>query len=157
MIGSLQVLFVGTPETHWHMRNSLLAWQPGSKPLMTSGVIELSDLLLSERVCVAVLHDTLSEIELKSCAAYIRHHWSCACILLIHERADMLDDPMYDERIQPNPSPTTLCAAIERLALYAQERTEPRKNTKLHDRRPPAFTTEVRMYQHFCLPMKTRT
>lgn len=76
---------------------------------------DVTELYRSEKVELAILHDSLSPRELRGCAADIRRRWPRAGILLIRWRAD-IDDPLYDERVPPGSPRTDLTAAIERLA-----------------------------------------
>ena len=77
---------------------------------------DISSLFRSERVDVAILHDSLSRRDFRAFAADIRRRWPKADILIICGAADVIDDPLYDERI-PHSSPCDeLVAALERLA-----------------------------------------
>lgn len=122
MTCTLHVLFVGSIETHEPVWKALFTWRPTCRLLTASGIANLSDFSASENVSVAILHDTLSVDEMQNCSTYIRHHWSYARILLIHSRADVLDDPLYDERILPGASAGTLLGMLERLEAGAQPR-----------------------------------
>ena len=115
MTSALHVLSVGSAEAHDHLREILLS-RPSWLLVVASEVWDLSALLVRRDADVVILHDTLSSAELRSCSVYIRHHWPSAKILLIHARAEILDDPMYDERIPPGFLPERLLTTIERLA-----------------------------------------
>jgi len=113
MTNMSRVLFIGAIETHECVKNILLAWRPACQLFMVSGIETLFDFTALEQIRVAILHDSLSVDEIQNCAAYVRHHWSDARILLIHMRTDVLDDPLYDERIQPEASADELLDALE--------------------------------------------
>lgn len=119
MTTPLVVLSLGTQESNNSIHDELFPRKECQFFAATS-VWDLSAILTSAKVDVAVLHSTLSPGELRSCAAYIRHHWPGAKILLIHTQAELLDDPMYDERIRPDSSTETRFATIERLAALAR-------------------------------------
>lgn len=126
MIDDLHVLSIGTLESNNLIRDVLLA-RNRCQLFVASEVWDLSVFLASAKVDVAILHGTLSAAEMRSCSVYIRHHWPSAGILLIHADADILDDPMYDERIEPNSSPEKLLNVIERSADHARHGTDSRR------------------------------
>jgi hypothetical protein len=119
MMTTLHLLSIGSPESNDLVRDVLLS-RTRCQLLAAASVWDLSAILPSVKIDVAILHSTLSPGELRSCAAYIRHHWPHAKILLIHGTVEILDDPMYDERIPPGSSSEALLAMIERLAAYAR-------------------------------------
>jgi len=119
MLTTLHVLSIGPPESNYAVRDALLK-RSKCQLIAAAGVWDLSALLASGKVDVAILHGTLPPGELRSCAAYIRHHWPTARILLVHAHADFLDDPMYDERIPPDSPVEVFLAMVERLAAFAR-------------------------------------
>jgi hypothetical protein len=119
MITTLDVLSVGSINSNNFVRDVLLS-RTKCRLVAATSVWDLSAILASGKVDVAILHDTLSPGELRSCAVYIRHHWPAAQILLIHARVEILDDPMYDERMPPDLSAETLLSMIERLAASSR-------------------------------------
>lgn len=122
MITTLHVLSIGSVDSNGLVRDILLS-RTGCQLLVATCVWDLSGLLTSGKIDVAILHSTLSPGELRSCAVYIRHHWPETKILLVHEQAEILDDPMYDERIPPESSAKGLFTMIERLGAYARRGT----------------------------------
>jgi hypothetical protein len=53
--------------------------------------------------------------EMTEAADYVRHRWSAARILLLESESAMIDDWLYDERIDRHLHPTTLREAAIRL------------------------------------------
>lgn len=119
VITTLDVLSVGSPNSNDFVRDVLLS-RTKCRLVAAACVWDLDALLVSGKVDVAILHSTLSPGELRSCAVYIRHHWPAARILLIHEQVEILDDPMYDERMSPELSAEALLGIIERLAASSR-------------------------------------
>ena len=48
-------------------------------------------------------------------AHFVRHRWSAARILLLESESPVIDDWLYDERVDPYPHPSTLRDAAIRL------------------------------------------
>lgn len=119
MLAKLYVVSVGSRESSDLIRDLLLV-RTRCQLFVAADAEGLSAILASGRLDVAILHNTLSAAEMRSCSVYIRHHWPSAQILLLREDADVLDDPMYDERIAPDSSSKELLAIIERLAVCAR-------------------------------------
>jgi hypothetical protein len=71
---------------------------------------------------IAILHHTLSRLEVRNTSEYIRRRWPHAKILVISAEMDFLDDPLYDEWVPPGQSPGALLAMIEQLTGGAKER-----------------------------------
>lgn len=115
MITTLHLLSIGARESNELFRESLLS-RADCRLLTAKGVWDLSAFLTAGKIDVAILHNTLSPGELRSCAVYIRRHWPCTRILLIRARVEILDDPMYDERIMPGSSAELLFAIVQSLA-----------------------------------------
>ena len=119
MITALDVLSVGSINSNNFVRDVLLS-RTKCRLVAATCVWDMSAILASGKVDVAILHNTLSPGELRGCAVYIRHHWPAARILLIHAQVEILDDPMYDERMSPDLSAETLLSLIERLAASSR-------------------------------------
>jgi hypothetical protein len=69
-----------------------------------------------ESIQVAILHNTLSPVELEDASRFIRRRWPHARILVLRRGVGLLDDALYDERVAPTVTPEVLLAAIEWLA-----------------------------------------
>lgn len=121
MIEALHVLSIGSTESNNLIRDVLLT-RTKCRLFAASEVWDLSAVLLSGKLDIAILHGSLTAAEMRSCSVYIRHQWPDAKILLIRADVEALDDPMYDERIRPDASPEALLAMIERLAAGARRR-----------------------------------
>jgi len=119
MIMALDVLSVGSLNSNNFVRDVLFS-RTKCRLVAATCVWDLSVIPASGKVDVAILHNSLSPEELRSCAVYIRHHWPAARILLIHAQVETLDDPMYDERMSPDLSAETLLSMIERLAASSR-------------------------------------
>ena len=119
MIKTLHVLSIGSQEVNEAVRDVLLS-RTKCRLFSATSVWDLSAFLTAGKMDVAILHNAFPLAELRSCAVYIRHHFPTAGILLIDARSEILDDPLYDERIDPRSSPEVLIAAIEQLASAAQ-------------------------------------
>jgi hypothetical protein len=122
MISTLHVLTIGSFESNDSVRDMLLS-RTKCRLFAVSTVWDLSAVLTSGDIDVAVLHDTLPAAELRSSAHYIRRHWNCARILLMSAHAELLDDALYDERLAPSAPAETLLAMIEQLAARARQRS----------------------------------
>jgi hypothetical protein len=64
---------------------------------------------------IAILHDTLTQCEVRKASEYTRRRWPRAKILVISVEAEILDDPLYDEWMAPGLSPEFLLAMIAQL------------------------------------------
>ena len=62
---------------------------------------------------ILVLHCKPSETT--EAAHFVRHRWSAARILLLESESAMIDDWLYDERVDPQSHPAKLCEAAIRL------------------------------------------
>jgi hypothetical protein len=69
----------------------------------------------AEQFHLAILDLSFSDRELRRRAELIRRRWADAVILLVSDDCDLLDDPLYDERISAGINPEKLAAVIERL------------------------------------------
>lgn len=122
MIDALHVLSIGTTKSSNIVRDVLLS-RTRCWLFVARKVWDLSAILASVNIDVAILHGRLSAAELRSCSVYIRHHWPDAKILLIHAHTKILDDPMYDEQMRPDSSAGALLTMIEQLAACAKRET----------------------------------
>ena len=119
MITILDVLSVGPFYSNSFVRDVLLS-RAKCRLIAATSVLDLYAIPASGKVDVAILHSALSSCELRSCAVYIRHHWPAAKILLLHAQVEILDDPMYDERMLPDSSEESVLSMIERLAASSR-------------------------------------
>jgi hypothetical protein len=129
MVNTLYVLSIGSSESNEAVRDALLS-RARCQLFSATSVWDISALLVSDKIDVAILHSSLSTAELRSCAAYIRHHLPAASILLMHAKSDILDDPMYDERIETDPTPEVLLAVIEKMSAIARRSTVARRKER---------------------------
>ena len=67
---------------------------------------------------ILVLHCKPSETA--EAAHFVRHRWSTARILLLESESAMIDDWLYDERVDPHSHPSKLCDAAIRLISKAK-------------------------------------
>jgi hypothetical protein len=119
MITTLDVLSVGSLNPNNFVRDVLLSRRT-CRLVAAMCVWNLSAILASGKIDVAICHDTLSPGELQNCAVYIRHHWPAARILLISAHSEAVDDPLYDEWTRPEISQDAFLSIIERLAIDAK-------------------------------------
>jgi DNA-binding NtrC family response regulator len=80
---------------------------------------------------LAILHEMLSIRDLRDSSAHIRRTWPGAKIVVICAQAEVLDDPLYDERIAPSDPPDALLATIERLMVSGRKRRRALSNQQL--------------------------
>jgi hypothetical protein len=80
MITTLDVLSVGSLNPNNFVRDVLLT-RITCRLVAAMCVWNMSAILASGKIDVAICHDTLSPAELRDCAVYIRHHWPAARIL----------------------------------------------------------------------------
>jgi len=67
---------------------------------------------------ILLLHSKSKEIA--EAAFFVRHRWGSAKILLLEGEPAMIDDWLYDERIDPRLHPATMCEAAIRLTTKAK-------------------------------------
>jgi hypothetical protein len=88
-----------------------------SIPAIVETVACCADLYLHEQrdyaLVILVLH--CESREMAEAAHFVRHRWSAARILLLERESAMIDDWLYDERIDPRLQPATMCEAAIRL------------------------------------------
>lgn len=128
MISTLHVLSIGSQDTGTLVRD-VLVLRSRCRLYVAASTWDLSVVLGSEEVDVAILHNTFPLRHLRVFRAYIRRRWPCAKILLVQEAEEKLDYGMYDERITPDASPESWLAAIERLGACARRARQPIAST----------------------------
>lgn len=111
---ALDVLSVGSEEPMSMAYNVFLGLQ-GCVVAHASSCRELSHLPSNVDCDVAVLHHTLHAEELRDAARTIRGRWPKAKILLIRADAWCIEDPLYDERVEPGINPELLLSTINRI------------------------------------------
>jgi hypothetical protein len=74
-------------------------------------------------VDAAILHCTLSSLELEDASRFIRRQWPSARILIIRGESEFLDDALYDDRVLPAVASQVLLPTIERLTGRRREQT----------------------------------
>ena len=113
----LSVLVIGSMELTNVVRDALVLCGR-SRLAVAANYWDLCSLSLREAAPfqVAILDVSFSDRELRRRAEYIRRRWAGAAILLVRDDRDLLDDPLYDERIPAEINPEELAAVIERLA-----------------------------------------
>ena len=117
MPGRLSVLVIGSMELTNVVRDALVLCGR-SRLAVAANYWDLCSLSLREaaQFQVAILDVSFSDRELRRRAEYIRRRWADAAVLLVCDDCDLLDDPLYDERIPAGINPEELAAVIERLA-----------------------------------------
>lgn len=141
MISTLRVLSVGSDSTGAIVLDSLLG-RSKCRLYVASSTWDVSVLLATGEIDVAILDDTLSPAQMRSVSAHIRGRWPSAQILLMAGA----DCNTYDERISPGASPAALLSSIERLAACArrarQHPSEP-ASQKLESSSSAEFFTSI--------------
>jgi|GEM_PF-1455651 len=121
MITTLNILSIGSLEANDLIRDILLS-RTKCRLFGATSVWDLSAALTHGDIDVAILHDTLPAAELRSSAHYIRHHWSSSGILLMSAHTELLEDALYEERLEPGTPEKALLVVIEKLAACARMR-----------------------------------
>jgi hypothetical protein len=119
MINTLHVVSVGSQDQGTFVRDALLT-RSRCRLYVASSTWDLSVLLGTAEIDVAILHNTVSLLQMRILTAYIRGRWPSAKILLIQRKELKADYSTYDERIAPGSSARALLAAIERLGACAR-------------------------------------
>jgi hypothetical protein len=88
---------------------------PNSRLSIAPDYRELWGIPKEESIQVAILHNTLSPVELEDASRFIRRPWPHARILVLRRGVGFLDDALY-ERVVLKAEPKVLLEAIERLA-----------------------------------------
>jgi hypothetical protein len=124
MTTTLHVLSIGSTKSCNFIRDALLQRQKCHLSIVT-GCRELYAISSDEQFDLAILHDTLSEHDLRDSAECIRRRWPNTKILLISTKSEIVDDPLYDEWVRPNLSLESLLSTIEQLAISAKRKKRP--------------------------------
>ena len=111
----LKVLSVGLNELAYLVRDALM-FRPHSKLAVVTNYLDLCSMSLQrEEFQVAVLNDANPARELRRRAKYIRRSWPNAAILLVGGSSELLEQPLYDERVPTRIGPADLLTVIDRL------------------------------------------
>jgi hypothetical protein len=101
-----RILLVDTALTLHELHLELLR----SIPAMVETLASCSDIYLHEEdayeLVILVLQPQATETA--EVAHFVRHRWSAARILLFESESAVIDDWLYDERVDPHPRPATL-------------------------------------------------
>jgi len=88
-----------------------------SIPAIVETLASCADMFLHEEdaygLVILVLHTQPRETA--EVADFVRHRWSAARILLLESESAVIDDWLYDERVDPHPHPATVRDAAVRL------------------------------------------
>jgi len=88
-----------------------------STPAFEEKLVSCADMYLHEEdayaLVILVLHPQSRETA--EVANFVRHRWSAARILLLESESTVIDDWLYDERVDPHPHPATVREAAIRL------------------------------------------
>jgi hypothetical protein len=71
---------------------------------------------------LVILHNVFTLSELEDSSRFVRRRWPHARILLVHGKNELLDDALYDERVDPNVTSENLSSTIQRLTGRLHER-----------------------------------
>src|ERR1700692_2637566 len=108
----LKVLLVGLSELA-HLVCDALLLRRHSRLSVVSNYWDLCSLSLQrEDFQVAVLNDANPARELRRRAEYIRRRWPNAAILLVGGSSEVLEQPLYDERVPTRIEPADLLTVI---------------------------------------------
>lgn len=128
MITTLHVLSIGAQDTYAFVRDALVL-RARCRLYVASTTWDLSVVLGSEEIDVAILHNTLTPQQLCVFAAYIRRRWPYAKLLLMKPKDERADYFMYDERLAPGVSHKIFLAALERLSACSRRARRPLAST----------------------------
>jgi hypothetical protein len=112
---AIHVLSVGPMDFGCMVHDALLD-RPNSRLSIAPDYRELWEIPKEESIQVAILHNTLSPVELEDASRFIRRRWPYTRILVLRRGVGLLDDALYDERVVLTAAPEVLLEAIERLA-----------------------------------------
>lgn len=110
----LNVLSIGSQDSCNTVRDVLLQRRSCRLSVVTS-LWDMYAIPQQNHLDIAILHHTLSRLDIQNASEYIRRRWPRAKILVISSEMNVPDDPLYDERALPGQSPRTLLAMIEQL------------------------------------------
>ena len=69
-----------------------------------------------QEIAVVVVSQAFVPLELRAIAEFTRRHWPRAGILVVGHGVPRLEDPLYDEHVDPDTQPESLLAAVEQLS-----------------------------------------
>lgn len=116
MTQQVHVLSVGSREESDQVSDILLTHKNVGITAALNGMDIAMAHHLEHAVDLVILHPSLSSRQLKRVAEYMRRHWPLARILLVHANAEILDDPLYDERVSPSTLQNGLIFSIDQAA-----------------------------------------
>lgn len=111
---NLQVLFLGAEQLKDDIYNVLLKLLC-CRVFVTRDCQELWLLPSGEVFHLAILDQTLSDLDLEVASRIIRRKWAHAKILVLREDAELLDDALYDDRLTPTAETETLLETVRHL------------------------------------------
>lgn len=95
-----------------------------SIPAFVEKLVSCADIYLHEEnayaLVILMLHTHSRETA--EVAEFVRHRWRSARILLLESESPVIDDWLYDERVDPQLHPTTLREAAIRLMTQEEHR-----------------------------------
>jgi hypothetical protein len=88
-----------------------------STPAIVETLASCADLYLHEgdAYALVILGFHPQSRETPEVAHFVRHRWSVSRILLLQSESAVIDDWLYDERVDPHSHPATVCEAAIRL------------------------------------------
>ncbi|MGA7832581.1 MAG: hypothetical protein WCA21_16610 [Terracidiphilus sp.] len=88
-----------------------------SLPALVEKLVSCVDMYLHDEDAYALVILALDPQarETADVAHFVRHRWSAARILLLESESAVIDDWLYDERVDPHPHPATVRDAVIRL------------------------------------------
>ena len=69
-----------------------------------------------QEIAVVVISQAFVPLELRAIAEFTRRHWPRAGILVVGHGVPRLEDPLYDQHVDPDFQPESLLAAVEQLS-----------------------------------------
>jgi hypothetical protein len=88
---------------------------------IATGYQKLWGMPMQESIQVAILHNTLSSFELDAASRLIRRRWPHTRILVVSRGESLLQDALYDDRVEPTVAPELLLTIIQRLTKRLHE------------------------------------
>ena len=108
------VLLLEADEMNGDLQNALRRISP-SMIFRTQDCQELWLLSSKDPFRLAILHDSLSRLDLEVATRIIRRQWPRAKILVVREDVEFLDDALHDERLLPPVGTEVLLEAANQL------------------------------------------
>ena len=75
-----------------------------------------------DSIDLIILHNVFFLSEVEDSSRFVRRRWPHARILFVHWKTELLDDALYDERVDPNVTSENLSSTIQRLTGRWHER-----------------------------------